>query len=371
MTRRRSALPTALQSVAATVTAVLTAVGCSAQASPSGGGPGGSPQEGPAESNGSPGGSPPMFTASELAALAALSPDTLPGAPPDKTNAHADDANAAALGQRFFFDTGLSGKLLETGPLGSKGQAGLVTCVSCHDPAAGFSDDRSPGMQISLGAAWGRRVARSLLDVGQAKLLGWDGRHDALYNIGVGALESPTDMNSARLYVAEQIYARYKTAYEAIFGPLPSLDDGARFPALTADQIGCQTSVAFTPSPGCTQIPHGVPGDSAEFDKMSYADQQAVTGVAVNVGKALGAYMRLLTSGPSRFDAWVHGQGDALSASEQRGAQLFIGKGHCTGCHSGPFFSDGAPHDVGLAPAAVSPSAFVDANDQGASIGIA
>src|SRR4029077_5313822 len=162
-----------------------------------------------------------------------------------------------------------------------------------------------------------------------------------------------------------------KTAYEAIFGPLPPLDDGARFPALTADQIGCQTSVAFTPSPGCTQIPHGVPGDSAEFDKMSYADQQAVTGVAVNVGKALGAYMRLLTSGPSRFDAWVHGQGDALSASEQRGAQLFIGKGHCTGCHSGPFFSDGAPHDVGLAPAAVSPSAFVDANDQGASIGIA
>jgi cytochrome c peroxidase len=109
----------------------------------------------------------------------------------------------------------------------------------------------------------------------------------------------------------------------------------------------------------------------AEFDSIaSYDDRTAVTQITVNVGKALGAYVRLLTSGPGRFDAWVHGQSDALDASEQRGAKIFIGPGLCILCHSGPYFSDGAAHVVGLQPAAVSPSGYVDTNDQGAYVGI-
>jgi cytochrome c peroxidase len=350
------------------VVALLTLVGCSSD---------------PAAVHTAPGrhvaaGEAPAFDASELTVLKTLSPTTLPPAPLDKSNAHADNPGAAALGQALFFDTGLSGRLVDAandggaGTLGTKGQTGRVACVSCHDPGAGFSDDRSPGKQISLGAGWGRRAAPSLLDIGQAKLLGWDGRRDTLYNMGVAALESPADMNSSRLYVAEQIYARYKVAYEAVFGPMPPLHDGTRFPQVTADQIGCHGSVAYTPSPTCTETPHGVPGDAAEFDSIrSYGDQQAVTGVVVNVGKAIGAYMRLLTSGPSRFDAWVHGQTDALNASEQRGAKIFIGPGKCIACHRGPFFSDGVAHNVGLSPAPVSPAVFLDANDEGASLGIA
>jgi cytochrome c peroxidase len=314
----------------------------------------------------------PTLSASELAALALLAPATLPGPPPDVTNAHADDPKAAAFGQKLFFDPGFSGPLLGDandgvpGTLGTKGQTGKVACVSCHDPARGFVDDRSPDEQISLGAAWGRRRARSLLDVGQGKLFGWDGRHDTLYNATIGALEEPVDVNTSRLYVAEQIIARYGTEYQAIFGTFPGVL--ADLPPLTAAESGCLTSVTFTPEPTCDTLPRGVPGDGAEYDSLSYDQQNAVTEVAVNVGKAIGAYERLLTCGPSRFDAWIHGQKDALNASEQRGAQVFAQL--CVECHSGPYLSDNAPHNVGLRPTAVSPVAFVDQGDQGAAVGI-
>src|SRR5256885_14068479 len=53
---------------------------------------------------------PAEFTAPELAAIAKLSP--LPAVPPDPTNAYADNAAAAALGQRLFFDKSYSGPLV-------------------------------------------------------------------------------------------------------------------------------------------------------------------------------------------------------------------------------------------------------------------
>jgi cytochrome c peroxidase len=114
----------------------------------------------------------------------------------------------------------------------------------------------------------------------------------------------------------------------------------------------------------------GSPGDGSAFDGMTPADQTAVTRVVVNVGKAIGAYERLLTCGPGRFDAWMAGDATALTAEEQRGAQVFVGPGQCAPCHAGPYLSDQQFHDVGLAPGEVA-SAFVDADDHGAAAGIA
>jgi cytochrome c peroxidase len=316
----------------------------------------------------------PVLTQAELAALAALSPDPLPPPGPDISNRFADNPAAATLGQALFFETAFAGKLLDgdddgsPGTLGLQGQAGKVACASCHVPSAGFLDDRSPGKQISLGAGWGRRRAPSLLDVGQAKILMWDGRHDALYNQPFGPLESPVEMNTSRLYVAEQIYAIHRTDYEAVFGAMPALDDTMRFPALSANLTGCQPSTA-DPTPTCNGTQHGMPGDGAEYDSMATADQTAVTQVVVNMGKALGAYERLLTCGSSRFDLWVHGNSSALSPSEQRGAALFVGRGQCSRCHSGPYLSDQQFHDVGLQPAPVA-VVLIDADDPGASVGL-
>jgi cytochrome c peroxidase len=318
----------------------------------------------------------PTFTQAELAALAALSPSSLPPPPPDVSNAHADDPTAAAFGQKLFFTSIFAGPLLDgdndgsPSTLGVRGQTGKVACAGCHLPGRDFSDTRSPSAQISLASGWGRRRAPSLLDIGQATIIMWDGRRDALYNQVFGPIESVVEMNSSRLYAAEQIFHQFAADYEGVFGPLPPLDDTTRFPPLSATVTGCQPAHPSSPSPTCDGTWHGSPGDHAEFDGMAPADQDAVTRVIVNVGKAIGAYERLLTCGPGRFDQWMHGDAGALSRAEQRGAEVFVGPGKCVACHSGPFLSDQAFHDVGLVPATVA-AAFIDANDPGAAVGLA
>jgi cytochrome c peroxidase len=113
-----------------------------------------------------------------------------------------------------------------------------------------------------------------------------------------------------------------------------------------------------------------MPGDGAEYDGMSVADQDAVTRVVVNLGKALGAYERKLSCGPGRFDAWAHGDDSKLSSAEQRGLKVFLGKGKCVDCHGGPFFSDQKFHNVGIMPRTVA-VVVIDTNDRGAAVDLA
>jgi cytochrome c peroxidase len=316
------------------------------------------------------------ITPEEWAALQALSPDSWPVAPADVTNAHADDSAAALFGQKLFYDKSFSGPLLDSdndgsaASLGTVGQTGRVACAGCHVAASGFSDTRSFQRQISLGAGWGRRRAPSLLDVGQTKLIMWDGRRDSLFSQVFGPLESVVEMNSSRLFMAEQIFANHKSDYEAIFGTMPPLGDTSRFPSLSAQLTGCQPQNPTDPQPACDGTFHGSPGDHAEFDGLSADDQRAVTQVVVNAGKAIGAFERLLTCGQAPFDSWMHGDANALSISAQRGAALFVGRAGCVSCHSGPFMSDQQFHNVGLNPQVVQ-QAFTDNNDHGAATGIA
>jgi cytochrome c peroxidase len=197
----------------------------------------------------------------------------------------------------------------------------------------------------------------------------WDGRRDTLYNQVFGPTETPVEMNSSRLFVAERLFALYRSDYEAIFGAMPPLGDTSRFPLLTAALTGCQSS-SLHPTAVCDGTKHGMPGDHAEFDGLAAADQTAVTQVIVNAGKAIGAYERKLSCGPGRFDQWMHGNQAALSTSEQRGAHLFLGKGKCIQCHTGAFLSDEQFHNVGLEPVTLAGS-FIDSNDVGAQQGLA
>jgi cytochrome c peroxidase len=321
------------------------------------------------------------MSAEAMEALRELSPDELPAPPPDITNRFADDPAAAAFGHKLFFDPGFSGALLDsdndmdTRSLGKTGESGKVACTGCHVPQASFLDSRSTRAQVSLAAGWGRRRTRHLLDVGQAKVIMWDGRHDALWNQPLLPLETAFEMNSSRLYAAEQIYERHRAQYEAIFGPIPvPLDNATRFPQLDGSTTGCRSLSGLNTGVDC----HGMPGDKAEFDGLSAEDQDEVTRVVMNMGKALGAYERLFSCGQSRFDAWMHGQTDALSESEQRGAALFVGQRAdgtmqtgCNSCHSGPFFTDQRFHNVGMAPVGVGPAgSFLDRDDHGALEGL-
>jgi cytochrome c peroxidase len=314
----------------------------------------------------------PVLAPETLAALRLHAPSPLPPPPADASNRFADDARAALFGRRLFFDPRFSGKLIDgdndgsVRALGKKGETGKVACAGCHLPATVFADSRSVQQQTSLGAGWGLRRAPSLLDVGQSRVLMWDGRRDALYNQVFGPIESEIEMNSSRLYAAEQVFAHHRAEYEALFGTLPPLGNAKRFPPLPATRTGCDT---LDTTPKCTAPVVGAPGDHGPFDALAPADQDAVTRVVVNVGKAIAAYERLLACGAGKFDRWMNGDAAAMSRSEQRGAALFVGKGRCADCHKGPFFSDERFHNVGLKPTPVA-TVFLDANDEGASLGL-
>jgi len=293
----------------------------------------------------------------ELQELAKLSPAALPPPPADPTNAYLMDPKARDLGKKLFFDPRFSGPLLDEsnngdpGTLGLQGETGKVACAGCHVPATSFLDSRSSRQQISLGSGWTHRRAPSLLDVGQVQLFNWDGRHDAMFNQVFTPIEDPVEMNSSRLFVAQQVARLYRTEYEAIFGPLPALD---RYAPVTPNNAGCDKLT--------TDQIHGVcvkPGH----------DDPEVTRIVVNMGKAIEAFVRQLQCGQSRFDAWMAGNAVALSDDEQAGARLFVGKGGCSTCHSGPYLTDGEFHNIGLH--ADFTFFVVPIPDAGASAGIA
>jgi len=320
-----------------------------------------------------------IISAQALIDLARHSPSpALPAPPADASNQFADNPAAATLGHKLFFDPGFSGVLLESdndgnhGGVGRQGDTSKVSCASCHVPASGFSDDRTVHKQLSLAAGWSNRRTPSILDVGHAKILMWDGRIDSLQRQVLSVFESPLEGNSSRLFFAQEIARRYASQYQALFGSDPAVVLGADYPQPAVTGTGCQMALttSTTPTEECTNgTRSGVPG-TPDYDALNEAQQQAVTTIALNAGKAIAAYERQLSCGASRFDAFMHGDESALSAAEQRGAALFVGKGKCADCHTGPFFSDQKFHNVGLFPALVS-AAFTRKNDMGAEKGLA
>lgn len=71
------------------------------------------------------------------------------------------------------------------------------------------------------------------------------------------------------------------------------------------------------------------------------------------LGAALAAYERALVSGNSPFDRWRYGaDGNALTAEQRRGFELFTGKAGCSSCHlvgdRHALFTDQALHNTGI-----------------------
>ena len=184
--------------------------------------------------------------------------------PPDPTNRVADDERAARLGQRLFFDARLSSN-------------GEISCATCHEPALELSDGRR------WPRAWATTSRRSptLWNVAHQRWLFWDGRADSLWAQALQPIESELEMGGDRLAVARTVAGdpRLRASYEALFGPLPPLDDAARFPARRQ------------PMPEAPDDPR-----ARAWAAMRDEDRRAVDRVFANVGKALAAYERRLVT---------------------------------------------------------------------------
>lgn len=226
----------------------------------------------------------------------------LPGAPPpDPTNAKADDSAAATLGKQLYSETALS-------------PSGTVSCATCHDPNKSFADGRAQSTGVSLGD----RNAPSVLFASHARWQFLDGRADSLWAQATGPFENPKEAGSNRLFVAHAVFAKYRAAYEAIFGVMPPLNDSARFPA------------------------NGKPGD-ASWTAMTEADRTAATRVFVNVAKAIAAFERTLRAKPNALDRYIGGESLALTPAQKVGLKTFFTAG-CIQCHYGPRLTNDAFH---------------------------
>ena len=246
-----------------------------------------------------------LFSDNEWAVVESLSP--LPNKPPPSpTNRVADNPDAAQLGQMFFFDARFS-------------KEGTISCATCHSPFHGFADVEA----TSLGNRRGTRNAPTVLNAAYNEWQFWDGRADTLWAQALFALEGEDEQAGTRLQYAHLVYQHYQANYEAIFGPLPELEDAMRFPS------------------------DGKPGDPT-FDDMPEADRIAVNTVFANIGKAIEAYERLLISRNAPFDRYVAGDEEAITLEAKRGLKVFIGKGVCVLCHGTPYFRDNDFHNIGI-----------------------
>jgi cytochrome c peroxidase len=264
---------------------------------------------------------------------------------PSAFNEYADDADAARLGQKLFFDKDFASAVRVAGPSGEIGQERRVACATCHSPEAWFSDSRPTG-GVSHGVEYTARNSPSLVNVAYYAWFDWAGRADSLASQGAVALETQFNASSSRLFVAHIIYAKYKDEYEAIFGALD--------PALAAD---APDAARFPPAgrPKLADAPDG------PWEQMAADDRRAVERIMANIGKAFEAYERNLISSDSPFARYVRDpNGGDFPAAARRGLELFIGKAACNECHIGPILSDNLFHNGGVPQAVGENTPAVD-----------
>jgi cytochrome c peroxidase len=237
---------------------------------------------------------PAPFSAEEVRAILSHGPWPAPPAPAPGSPV-SGKPEAIEFGERLFFDARLSG-------------SGKFSCATCHVPERNWTDNRALG----VAAAEVGRNTPTLTNLRLARRFGWDGAGDALWSQSLRPVLDSRELGSSARQVAglvrsdEQLSCRYRHS----FGTPPPADDEA---------------------------------------------------VLADVGKALAAFLETLNSPATPFDRFraALARGEPIrpwvySEAAQRGARIFVGKGGCSRCHSGPNFSDGELHDNGFSALAAS-----------------
>jgi cytochrome c peroxidase len=169
-----------------------------------------------------------------------------------------------------------------------------ISCATCHDPAMGWSDAGPTSTGIN-GQKGGRR-APPVANAAYAPLQFWDGRAPSLEEQAKGPIANPIEMGNTH-----EIMLR---------------------------------TVQY------------IPGYVAEFEKVFGTSVITVDLVA----EAIASFERTVVTTDSPFDRYVRGDDQALTKLEKKGLEIFNGKGHCTACHWGGYFSDGRFHNLGVRP---------------------
>ncbi len=170
---------------------------------------------------------------------------------------------------------------------------GTIACATCHIPANGGTDNRVTS--AGIGGQLGDRSAPTVLNSAYVAPHFWDGRAASLEEQAKGPQTNPIEMGNPDLEsVALRIgaIAGYQKRFEQAFGT----------EEVTPDRIA----------------------------------------------EAIATYERTLLSGNSPYDRFEAGDPSALTPQQQKGLELFRGKGRCMVCHVGPNFTDNQFHNIGV-----------------------
>ena len=208
----------------------------------------------------------------------------------DSSNKVSGNMTAADLGERLFFDEKLSVK-------------GNVSCGTCHIAEYNWTD----GVVRNKGQAEVDRNTPTLMNMRHHRWFALDGAADSLWAQSMRPILDPRELASTPTHVANHVRkdADLACRYEKTFGVSPAAQD-----------------------------------DEA---------------VLVGVGKTMAAFQETLETEFTPFDQFrdALARGDKAAASlyprdARRGLQIFISKGNCSTCHTGPMFTNGEFHDVGV-----------------------
>ena len=194
-----------------------------------------------------------------------------------------------ALGDKLFHEPLLS-------------RDSTISCSSCHDARAAFSDPRR--FSLGVDARAGTRHAMPLFNLAWKTRFFWDGRAASLREQVLVPIQDPAEMDETPGHVVAKLStsADYRRLFKAAFGTSE----------ISADKLGL----------------------------------------------AIENYLLTLTAFDAPFDRAMSGKG-TLSAEARRGFELFMTEyeprtgqrgADCFHCHGGPLFSDNEFHNNGLEP---------------------
>lgn len=271
-----------------------------------------------------------------------------------------------------------------------------ISCATCHDPGKSFTDGRA----TAVGIAVTERNTPTLVNIAMNSWFFSDGRADSLTAQAFGPWLDSREQGLTMAQLAAKIVTLHLETYAKLYGPLedrvlkaiqresihslapdgPSVDllppslriygiatmgtfsaldyilklagQGTRSPQVQFAMLsaGVNESDGAKHPAETLEIPN--PGDKNE------ELESVITEVVTNSAGAIEAYERTILSTQSPFDrfavrlAKTNTMQDAFDADfsqdEFEGLNLFLGKGNCDLCHSGPNFSDSQFHNIGL-----------------------
>jgi len=170
-------------------------------------------------------------------------------------------------------------------------KSGFISCNSCHNLSMGGTDN----LKTSIGHNWSK-----------------------------GPINSPTVLNSS-LNVAQFWDGRAADLKEQAAGPIANPGEMAFTHELAVDML------------------RSIPGYVAEFKEAFGKKEVTIDEVTL----AIAAFEETLATPNSRFDLWLKGDDNAISATELAGYNLFKSSG-CIACHNGEGVGGNSFQKMGL-----------------------